>query len=118
MNLNDHPTIEQLRELIRQADDRAGHHLLWVSKTGEIELSRMPAGSTPARFQADHPEMELRHELFLAGNEYVGPQAAADDEYVTQLFDSLLRSTTRNLNGKGETPVVIALDSVFDPEGE
>jgi hypothetical protein len=30
MKLNDNPTLEQFRELLRQHDDRAGHHVLWA----------------------------------------------------------------------------------------
>ena len=35
--INNHPTIEQFRELIKQADDRSGHHILWVKKNGDVE---------------------------------------------------------------------------------
>jgi hypothetical protein len=33
--------------------------------------------------------MQLRCETFLAGNEYVGPDAAEDDEWIFTLFESL-----------------------------
>src|SRR5262245_7917384 len=89
MNLNTNPTIEQLRELIRQGDDSAGHHVLWVKKTGEVELSRLPRDRTPSGLEQAHPEMQLRYEPFLAGNEYVGPEAADDQEWVAELFDRL-----------------------------
>ena len=35
--------------------------------------------------------MQMRYETFLAGNEYVGPEAAADDEWIRELFESLLK---------------------------
>jgi hypothetical protein len=91
MNLNNNPTPEQLRTLIRQGDDSAGHHVLWVKRTGEVELSRLPKDGSPVAFEKEHPDMQLRSEAFLAGNEYVGPDAADDDQWVHDLFDNLLK---------------------------
>jgi hypothetical protein len=101
MNLNLNPTPEQLRELLRQSDDTAGHHVLWVKKSGDVAISRIPREQSPATFQLGHPDIQLRYEPFLAGNEYVGPEAAADDEWVAELFDSLLREW-RRAKGKAE----------------
>ena len=95
MNLNALPTQEQLRELLASSDDRAGHHVLWVSRTGDVSLTRLPPGMSPAQFEAEHPEMQLRYEAFEKGNEYVGPAAADDGEWVSQLFDSLLAEWPR-----------------------
>jgi hypothetical protein len=91
MNLNNNPTIDQLRQLIRRCDDAAGHHVLWVKKGGEVELSRIPADQTPDGFDDAHPDMQMRVETFLAGNEYVGPEAADDPEWVAELFERLVR---------------------------
>ena len=91
MNLNDKPTPDQLRELLRGCDDYAGHHVLWVKRNGDVYLSRLPAGRTPVAFQEDHAEMQLRYDTFLAGNEYVGPEAAADDQWISELFTSLMK---------------------------
>jgi hypothetical protein len=93
--LNLDPTREQLRQLIAQGRDRDGHHLLWVSDTGEVQLSLVPADLTPAGFQQAHPQMRLRYEMFERGNEYVGPSAAADDAWVYRLFESLVREWPR-----------------------
>src|SRR5947209_4594208 len=78
MNLNSNPTTGQLRELLRLCDDSAGHHVLWVKKTGDVELSRIPQDQTPVSFEEAHPDMQVRFETFLAGNEYVGPEGADD----------------------------------------
>jgi hypothetical protein len=99
MNLDFNPTIEQLRELVRQCDDSAGPHVLWVKKTGEVDIASVPQGQTPARFEEAHPEMQLRFETFLAGNEYVGRDAAADDDWISELFDRL-RSEWHNAKGR------------------
>src|SRR2546421_13074003 len=101
MNLNHNPTKEQLRELIKRCDDSAGHHILWVKKNGEVQLSRVPKDRTPVGFEQGHPEMQLRSETFLAGNEYVGPEAAEDDEWVSELFDRLSREWAK-LKGSPE----------------
>jgi hypothetical protein len=53
--------------------------------------------------------MQMRYETFLAGNEYVGPEAADDDEWVAELFDSLLREWPR---AKGK-PDVVCIDAAF-----
>jgi hypothetical protein len=99
MNLDRNPTIEQLRELVRQCDDSAGHHVLWVKKTGDVEISRIPGDQTPVGFEKAHPEMQLRLETFQAGNEYVGPEAASDDDWISELFESL-RKEWQKAKGK------------------
>ncbi len=91
MNLNENATIDQLGNLIREGDDSAGDHVLWVKKSGEVELSRIPHGQNPDGFEEAHPDMQMRVETFLAGNEYVGPEAADDSEWVTELFERLVR---------------------------
>jgi hypothetical protein len=106
MNLNINPTIEQLRALLRQADDSVGHHVLWVKRSGEVELSRIPGERTPLGFEKDHPEMQMRYETFMAGNEYVGPEAAEDGEWVSELFNSLLKEWPK-ARGKPEVASVV-----------
>jgi hypothetical protein len=99
MNLDANPAKQQLRELIAARDDEAGHHILWVTKRGDVELSAVPGDKTPAGFEQAHPEMQMRYETFLAGNQYVGPEAADDEEWVSELFNSLLKEW-RTAKGK------------------
>jgi hypothetical protein len=91
MNMEKSPTIDELRGLIRACNDSAGHHILWVAKNGDVQLSIVPKELTPVGFQQTTSEMQLRYETFEAGNEYVGPDAAGDDGWVKQLFDSLAK---------------------------
>lgn len=91
MNLNHNPTSDQLRELLRPCDDTAGDHALWVSKAGQVVIERLPRGQSAAELLRARPELQMRVDTFLAGNEYVGPDAAADDEWVAALFDRLLQ---------------------------
>ena len=109
MNLNANPTPDQLRELIRDCDDAAGNHILWVRKTGEVELSTVPVNQTPAGLERNHPEMQIRFETFLAGNEYVGPEAAQDDEWISELFAGLVGEWSR---AKGRLEVV-SIDPIW-----
>ena len=99
MNLNLKPTAQELRELLARCDDLAGNHILWVRKNGEVEITRVPLNTFVHVFEQQHPEMQLRCEMFQGGNEYVGPEAAADNEWVSQLLDSLLEHW-RTGNGK------------------
>lgn len=102
MNLNTNPTKEQLRELLRHCDDSASHHVLWVKRNGDVELSRIGEDQTSAGFEHAHPEMQVRFETFQAGNEYVGPEAADDEEWVSELFENLIAKWSQ---AKGKSQV-------------
>jgi hypothetical protein len=89
MNLNHNPNSEQLRQLIGNCDDWSGNHVLWVKKNGEVLISVVADDLTPAKFENANPDLQLRFPTFLAGNEYVGPDAAADDTWIGEVFDRL-----------------------------
>jgi hypothetical protein len=103
MNLNSNPTSAQLRELVRQCDDAAGHHILWVSKSGDVEISRIARDQVG--FEDTHADLQLRFETFVAGNEYVGPDAASDDDWISELFENL-KGEWEKARGKPETAYV------------
>lgn len=110
MNLNKNPTIEQLRQLIKQGDDSTGHHVLWVKQTGDVELSSIPVNRSALAFERDHPDMKLRFEPFLAGNEYVGPEAAGDADWMAELFEALVREWQK-ARANGQVACVVDLDA-------
>ncbi|MFM5297066.1 hypothetical protein ACEUAI_22800 [Aeromonas veronii] len=89
MNLNQSPSIDQLKTLLSACNDDAGHHVLWVKRTGEVEISLLPLGLTPVGFEEANPTMALRYETFQCRNGYVGVDAASDDKFVTDLFNRL-----------------------------
>ena len=91
MNMKNNPTIEDLRALIKPCNDSAAHHILWVAKNGEVHVSKVPKDKASVNFDEFTPEMQLRYETFEAGNEYVGPEAAEDIEWVQQLFNALIK---------------------------
>jgi hypothetical protein len=111
MNLNNNPTTDQLRELIRQGDDRAGHHVFWVSQDGEVHLSMIPKGQPPVWPDREHTDMKLCTEVFLIGHEYVGDEAAEDNDWVSGLFQFLLQEWPRARDSHGVTHLDVA-DSI------
>lgn len=102
MNLDNNPTVDQLRDMVRKCDDSAGHHALWVHKNGDVEISRVPTKEDPPSFEEAHPDTQLRFETFEAGNEYVGPDAADDNAWMSELFERL---TSQWNVAKGKTGV-------------
>jgi hypothetical protein len=85
MNLTRELDTDALRTLLSEQDDLAGDHLLWVDRDGEVRLSLLKRGQSPADFERQHPEMQLRFEVFQRGNEYVGPDAAQDEAWIEEL---------------------------------
>ena len=102
MNLNTNPTVEELRELLKRCDDSAGHHVLWVSRAGDVELSHIPKTAPPNGQLNGQHDMQMCFETFQAGNEYVGPDAADDKEWLAELFDNLVKEWP---NAKGKAGV-------------
>lgn len=95
MNMETNPTVDELRALIRAEDDRAGHHIVWVATNGDVHVSIVPEDMSPVDLERIHPDMQLRLETFQIGNEYVGPTAAEDNDWMNQLFEALNREWPR-----------------------
>jgi len=95
MNLNNNPTKEELRALIYACDDSAGHHILWVNRFGEVQISLIP-NETPAEWVTRmEDEILFRNESYAINNDYVGQNAASDDEHISSLFKELLADWSR-----------------------
>lgn len=94
MNLTSNPTKQQLSALLAQADDEAGHHVLWIDTAGEVHLTLLDDSISLPDFATAHPTVRVRFETFCAGNSYVGPEAAKDDEHVKRYFNWLLSEWT------------------------
>jgi hypothetical protein len=92
MNLGKNPTVAELQELLRTADETAGHHMLWVDSTGGVHLDLIPEDLTPAAFeQRIADRLRFRYETYQRWNDLVGSSAAADYEYSRDLFETLCR---------------------------
>jgi hypothetical protein len=90
MNLNQTPTKDQLKALLSAAHDDDDHHILWVDISGEVRVTPLGDEITPAGWEGKQPSTALRYETFVAGNGYVGADAAADDSHVDRLYRSLV----------------------------
>lgn len=86
MNLNNNPTTDELRALFAAADDKAGHHILWVDIAGQVHLTLLDDSVRLPDFSKTYPTVRIRFEAFCAGNGYVGPEAADDDDHVARYF--------------------------------
>jgi|SRR5471032_2660748 len=103
MNLNANPTVKELSEIISKCDDNLGHHILWVSKSGDVQIERLN-GLSPIGFEQATPSMAVRYETFQQGNDYVGEQAAESVSYVSKLLNDL---TTAWKNYSGQNVIYI-----------
>jgi hypothetical protein len=115
MNLNDNPTIEQFRDLLRQHDDHAGHHVLWVRKDGEVMLTCL-VNEKPYRVPTyEHPQMQMCYETFPIGHGFVGPEQPDDDGWFRgELFKHMITQWTGLKGGAALTR--LNLDDVA-PDG-
>jgi hypothetical protein len=103
MNLNDNPSIEQFRDLLRQHDDHAGHHVLWVRKDGEVMLTCLPRSNPRQPPTYEHPEMQMRYDTFPVGYGHVGPDAADNSWFMGQVFKHMLAHWARLKGTPGMT---------------
>jgi hypothetical protein len=109
VNLNNNPTMDQLRTLLRPWDDRAAHHVLWVDRAGAVHVTEVEKKWRP--IPQPGPDVLnnalVRFETFVAGNGSVGEEAAASDEWITDAFNWLMRDWAA-ANTRGE-PVLIEI---------
>ena len=71
-------TIDQLKELIRSGDD-SHHNQIRINDKREIYLSPVVGAQCLDGIIG-------RFETFDAGNRYVGPRAANDDEFINRIY--------------------------------
>jgi hypothetical protein len=108
MNLDNNPTPDQLRALLRPCDDRAGRHIAWVAHDGDVSIEPVPGGDVPA-FLRSRPDLKMWLRVFEPGNDYVGPVAADDDGWVEDVFLALTREWAAT-KARGRAAVVAVED--------
>lgn len=92
MNLTGNHTKDDLRALLAKCDDESGNHVLWVSKEGEVHIDKLQNGESPIRFEEQHSDtLKFRLETFAVGCGDVGKEAAANDDWVTTLYQTITR---------------------------
>ena len=92
MNLNDNPSLDELKEMFASCNDDAGHHVLWIDKFGEVNLSVIPKDLTPAAFQKETTQMQIRYEAFIQGSKYVGISASKDQGFMEKIYDNIRKN--------------------------
>ena len=92
MNLENNPTVDDLRTLLSVQNDDAGHHIVWVDASGNVHVDTVPDDDSPVGFARSLPNVKLRLETLQAGNGYTGPEAAKDDDWVKRLFNGLVEN--------------------------
>jgi len=97
MNLNDNPTMDQLRDLFRPLDDMAGRHVAWVDRAGEVRIDPVPDGDVPA-FIRSHADLKMWLRVFEPGHDHVGPGAADDIGWVEDVFYALTHEWAKAQN--------------------
>jgi hypothetical protein len=90
MNLKNDPTTIDLAELLMPLNDNASDHITWVDFDGEAHVSKTSVVKENAKFW---------YETLAAGNGYVGPQAANDQEYLEKELDCLKRDWAKDAKG-------------------
>jgi hypothetical protein len=90
MNLNNNPTVNQLREMIAKCDDENFHHIIWVNRNGIVNIHVLKGDDSPAIWStANENIIQFLHESFSAGSNYVGRNASLDDWWMNKLFEVL-----------------------------
>jgi len=86
--------------MIASKDDKAGHHMFWVSMDGDVSLDMIPEDMTPVEYAKSLEDgMQFRLETMQEGNDYVGPQAAKDQKWTDRVFRALMTNFKDGVRG-------------------
>ncbi|WP_297844893.1 hypothetical protein [Pseudomonas sp.] len=105
MNLNNQPTIEELAQLFASKKDSLDSHILWVSDAGDVHIDRLATNAGEGEFEQCNPKMRARLKMYRRGQGYVGKKAAADENFIGQVLQTLTREW-RSLDKTSEVRVV------------
>ncbi|TFY94810.1 hypothetical protein DYL61_06425 [Pseudomonas nabeulensis] len=89
MNLNNQPTIDELAEMFAAQKDTLDDHILWIGKSGEVKMDCLEPNTQEAEFDRNNRELAARLKVYRRGQGYVGKKAAADRNFIEQVFDTL-----------------------------
>jgi len=89
MNLNNQPTIDELAEMFAAHKDTLDDHILWIGKSGEVKIDCLAPHTEEAEFDRNNRELAARLKMYRRGQGYVGKKAAADRNFIEQVFDTL-----------------------------
>jgi hypothetical protein len=89
MNLNNQPTIDELAEMFAAQKGTLDDHILWIGKSGEVKIDCLAPHTEEAEFDRNNRELAARLKMYRRGQGYVGKKAAADRNFIEQVFDTL-----------------------------
>ncbi|PRA21303.1 hypothetical protein [Pseudomonas poae] len=89
MNLNNQPTIDELAEMFAAQKDTLDDHILWIGRSGEVKMDCLEPNTQEAEFDRNNRELAARLKVYRRGQGYVGKKAAADRNFIEQVFDTL-----------------------------
>ncbi|CAI3788236.1 hypothetical protein AHFPHNDE_01909 [Pseudomonas sp. MM227] len=101
MNLNQQPTVDQLARILAAGRDSLDDHILWVCQRGDVHIDALANDADGEDFERSHPELRARMPIYRRGKGYVGKKAAADRQFVNDVFQTLNREWTLG-QGQGQ----------------
>ncbi|MGL5995946.1 MAG: hypothetical protein ACRC1I_05400, partial [Pseudomonas proteolytica] len=69
--------------------DTLDDHILWIGKSGEVQIDCLAPHTEEAEFDRNNRELAARLKMYRRGQGYVGKKAAADRNFIEQVFDTL-----------------------------
>ena len=92
MNLNNHPTIEELARMFAAQKDSHDSHILWISKSGDVHIDSLSPHAGEDEFEQNHQNLLARLKMYRRGQGYVGKKAAADKDFIGQVLQTLTQA--------------------------
>lgn len=89
MNLNNQPTINELAEMFAAKKDTLDDHILWIGKSGQVHIDCLEPHTREEEFDNNNQELAARLKMYRRGQGYVGKKAAADRNFIEQVFHTL-----------------------------
>lgn len=105
MNLNNQPTVDELAQLFASQKDSLDSHILWVCEAGDVHIDRLATNAGEGEFEQCNPGMRARLKMYRRGQGYVGKKAAADENFMGQVLQTLTREW-RSLDSNSGVRVV------------
>lgn len=105
MNLNNQPTIDELARMFAAQKDSHDSHILWVSKSGQVQIDCLAPHAHEAEFDQNHQNLAARLKMYRRGQGYVGKKAAADKDYIGSVLQTL-KQAWESMQNKNEVQVI------------
>lgn len=105
MNLNNQPTIDELAHLFAKQKDSLDSHILWIAKSGQVHIDCLSPHAHEQEFDESQQDLAARLKMYRRGQGYVGKKAAADRNFIEQVFHTL-NTEWQNLKGQSHVKVI------------